>query len=107
MGHMGHLNIASLAGAGATAGGKKRQRDANEEMLLALPAGSVLPYKRAAQEKSGVPVYQPAGVQQQQHPGQLQQQQQQQAASAAYHQILQLQQQPNIVPASYGTTGHA
>ena len=34
MGHMGHLNIASLAGAGATAGGKKRQRDANEEMLL-------------------------------------------------------------------------
>jgi len=84
----------------------QQQSKQRNDRIDALPAGSVLPYKRAASEKSGVPVYQPAGVQQQQHPGQLQQQQQQ-AASAAYHQILQLQQQPNIVPASYGTTGHA
>ena len=65
-------------------------------MFQALPAGSVLPYKRAASEKSGLPVYQP-GVQQQ-HQQQLQQQQQQ--AASAYHQILQMQQQPSIVPAS-------
>ena len=60
----------------------------------ALPAGSVLPFKRAASEKSGLPVYQP-GVQQQ-HQQQLQQQQ----AASAYHQILQMQQQPSIVPAT-------
>jgi len=71
---------------------------------LALPAGSVLPYKRAASEKSGLPVYQPAGVQQHQHQQQLQQQQ---AAASAYHQILQMQQQPSIVPASYGNTAQA
>ena len=56
-----------------------------------------MPYKRAASEKSGVPVYQPAGVQQQQ-------QQQQQAA---YHQIIQLQHQQQqaatIVPATCKT----
>ena len=68
----------------------------DDEMFQALPAGSVLPYKRAASEKSGLPVYQP-GVQQQ-HQQQLQQQQQQ--AASAYHQILQMQQQPSIVPAS-------
>jgi len=54
-----------------------------------------MPYKRAASEKSGLPVYQPAGVQQQQ-----QQHQQLQQQQAAYHQILQLQQQPSIVPAT-------
>ena len=64
--------------------------------VQALPAGGgVMPYKRPASEKSGVPVYQPAGVQQQQQQQQLQQQQ------AAYHQIIQLQQQQqgaSIVP---------
>ena len=59
-----------------------------------MPPGSVMPYKRTASEKSGLPVYQPAGVQQQQQQQQLQQQQ------AAYHQILQIQQQPSIVPAT-------
>ena len=54
-----------------------------------------MPYKRAASEKSGLPVYQPTGVQQQQ---QQQQQQQLQQQQAAYHQILQIQQQPSIVP---------
>ena len=53
-----------------------------------------MPYKRAASEKSGLPVYQPTGVQQQQQ----QQQQQLQQQQAAYHQILQIQQQPSIVP---------
>ena len=56
-----------------------------------------MPYKRAASEKSGLPVYQPTGVQQQQ---QQQQQQQLQQQQAAYHQILQIQQQPSIVPAT-------
>jgi len=106
--HQQQLAIASLAAAaGGVSGGvaatKKRQRESSEEMLLALPAGTVLPYKRAASEKSGLPVYQP-GVQQQ-HQQQLQQQQQQ--AASAYHQILQMQQQPSIVPASYGNTAQA
>ena len=61
-----------------------------------MPPGSVMPYKRTASEKSGLPVYQPAGVQQQQQ----QQQQQLQQQQAAYHQILQIQQQPSIVPAT-------
>jgi len=107
LGQLGHIAIASLAagaGAGTVAGAKKRQRDSSDELLLALPAGSVLPYKRAASEKSGLPVYQPAGVQQHQHQQQLQQQQ---AAASAYHQILQMQQQPSIVPASYGNTAQA
>ena len=55
-----------------------------------------MPYKRAASEKSGLPVYQPTGVQQQQQ--QQQQHQQLQQQQAAYHQILQIQQQPSIVP---------
>jgi len=63
---------------------------ADLDPLPALPAGSVMPYKRAAAaDKSGLPVYQP--VQQQQMPQQ-----------ATYHQILQMQ-QPNIVPVSYGS----
>jgi len=60
------------------------------DSLPALPAGSVMPYKRAAAaDKSGLPVYQPV---QQQIPQQ----------QATYHQILQMQ-QPNIVPVSYGS----
>ena len=73
-------------------GGKNLSFD--QHIFQALPAGSVLPFKRAASEKSGLPVYQP-GVQQQ-HQQQLQQQQ----AASAYHQILQMQQQPSIVPAT-------
>lgn len=82
----------------------QQQSKQRNDRIEALPAGSVLPYKRAASEKSGLPVYQPAGVQQQQHQQQLQQQQ---AAASAYHQILQMQQQPSIVPASYGNTAQA
>ena len=75
--------------------------------LQALPATGVMPYKRAAAaDKSGLPVYQPLQqqqqqqqqVQQQQQQQQHQHQQQQQALQASYHQLLQLQQQPNIVP---------
>jgi len=80
---LGQLAIASFGG------GKKRPRDPGDDLVLALPAGSVMPYKRAASDKSGLPVYQP--VQQQQIPQQ-----------ATYHQILQMQ-QPNIVPVSYGS----
>jgi len=81
---LGQLAIASFGG------GKKRPRDPGDDLVLALPAGSVMPYKRAAAaDKSGLPVYQP--VQQQQIPQQ-----------ATYHQILQMQ-QPNIVPVSYGS----
>lgn len=98
---LGQLAIASLA----AGGGKKRPRESGDELLLTLPPGSVMPYKRAASEKSGLPVYQPTGVQQQQQQHQQQHQQLQQQ-QAAYHQILQIQQQPSIVPgtATYGTT---
>jgi len=66
------------------------QQKQRSDRIEALPAGSVMPYKRAAAaDKSGLPVYQP--VQQQQMPQQ-----------ATYHQILQMQ-QPNIVPVSYGS----
>lgn len=66
------------------------QQKQRSDRIEALPAGSVMPYKRAAAaDKSGLPVYQP--VQQQQIPQQ-----------ATYHQILQMQ-QPNIVPVSYGS----
>jgi len=65
------------------------QQKQRSDRIEALPAGSVMPYKRAASDKSGLPVYQP--VQQQQIPQQ-----------ATYHQILQMQ-QPNIVPVSYGS----
>jgi len=82
---------------------QQQQSKQRNDRIEALPAGTVLPYKRAASEKSGLPVYQP-GVQQQ-HQQQLQQQQQQ--AASAYHQILQMQQQPSIVPASYGNTAQA
>lgn len=77
---------------------QQQQSKQRNDRIEALPAGSVLPFKRAASEKSGLPVYQP-GVQQQ-HQQQLQQQQ----AASAYHQILQMQQQPSIVPATYGNT---
>jgi len=85
-----------LAAIASIGGGKKRPRDPGDDLLLALPAGSVMPYKRAAAaDKSGLPVYQP--VQQQMQPAAAQQQ------AATYHQILQMQ-QPNIVPVSYGST---
>jgi len=65
------------------------QQKQRSDRIEALPAGSVMPYKRAAAaDKSGLPVYQP-----------VQQMPQQQAT---YHQILQMQ-QPNIVPVSYGS----
>jgi len=51
-----------------------------------------MPYKRAAADKSGLPVYTPV----------QQQQQQQVPPQATYHQILQMQ-QPNMVPVSYGS----
>jgi len=82
----------------------QQQSKPRSDRIEALPAGGgVMPYKRPASEKSGVPVYQPAGVQQQQQ----QQQQQLQQQQAAYHQIIQLQQQQqgaSIVPVTYGTT---
>jgi len=90
------IALASLA---AAAGGKKRPRDPGEELLLALPGGSVMPYKRAASDKSGLPVYQPqpaaavgpagpAGP-----AGTLQ---------TSYHQLVQMQHPAsNIVPVTY------
>jgi len=76
------------------------------DRLEALPANGVMPYKRTASDKSGLPVYQPV----QAGPGPQQlgappQQQQQQQATATYHQILQMQQQPNLGPVSYGSGG--
>jgi len=87
--HLSHEQLGQLAIA-SFGGGKKRPRDPGDDLVLALPAGSVMPYKRAAAaDKSGLPVYQPV---QQQIPQQ----------QATYHQILQMQ-QPNIVPVSYGS----
>jgi len=85
----------ALATLAAAAGGKKRPRDPGEELLLALPSGSVMPYKRAASDKSGLPVYQPqpAGVGPQGPAGTLQ---------TSYHQLVQMQHPAsNIVPVTY------
>jgi len=68
------------------------QQKQRSDRIEALPGGSVMPYKRAAADKSGLPVYTPV----------QQQQQQQVPPQATYHQILQMQ-QPNMVPVSYGS----
>jgi len=65
------------------------------DRIEALPSGSVMPYKRAASDKSGLPVYQPqpAGVGPQGPAGTLQ---------TSYHQLVQMQHPAsNIVPVTY------
>jgi len=71
------------------------------DRIEALPTGSVMPYKRAASDKSGLPVYQPqptavgpAGHQPQAPAGPTLQ--------TSYHQLVQMQHPAsNIVPVTY------
>ncbi|XP_068222430.1 LOW QUALITY PROTEIN: muscleblind-like protein 1 [Palaemon carinicauda] len=53
------LPAAAAAAAAAAELGKKRGRDPSDELLMAIPG--IVPYKRPAGDKSGVPVYQPTG----------------------------------------------
>ncbi|XP_069950381.1 uncharacterized protein mbl isoform X1 [Cherax quadricarinatus] len=53
------LPAAAAAAAAAAELGKKRGRDPSDELLMAFPG--MVPYKRPAGDKSGVPVYQPTG----------------------------------------------
>nr|XP_045606980.1 nuclear pore complex protein Nup153-like isoform X3 [Procambarus clarkii] len=53
------LPAAAAAAAAAAELGKKRGRDPSDDLLMAFPG--MVPYKRPAGDKSGVPVYQPTG----------------------------------------------